>query len=114
MSADTPSGRVDPYSDAGLILIFRLSPIDLCSPPVPPKVMVRHSLDSVNDFARQGYNLRITCDGCGRVIEANAIEMMVELNRRRAPLGIAQFEERAKCRECGHRGAAVTACEVSF
>ncbi|SFO94124.1 hypothetical protein SAMN04488060_0857 [Qipengyuania nanhaisediminis] len=76
--------------------------------------MARHSLDSVNEFARRGYNLRITCLGCGRVIEANAIELMVELNRQRAPLSIASLEDRAKCRECGHRGATITACEVRF
>lgn len=76
--------------------------------------MVRHSLDSVNEFARQGYNLRFTCDGCGRVIEANSLEMMGELHRRRASMSIAKLEERAKCRECGHKGATITACEVNF
>ena len=76
--------------------------------------MARHSLDSVNEFARRGYNLRITCGGCGRIIEAHAVAMMVELNRKRAPLSIASLEDRAKCRECGHRGATITACEVSF
>lgn len=78
--------------------------------------MVRHSLDSVNEFARQGYNLRIICDDCGRVIEANPVEMMVELNWRRAPLSIVNLEDRAKCRECGKQGggATITACEVSF
>ncbi len=76
--------------------------------------MVRHSLDSVNEFARRGYNLRICCNGCGRVVEASAVLMMMELNQRRASLSIAKLEDRAKCRECGHRGAAITACEVNF
>ena len=76
--------------------------------------MVRHKLDSVNEYARRGYNLRISCGGCGRVIEANAVEMMVQLNRRRASLSIASLEERAKCRECGHKGAVVSACEINF
>lgn len=76
--------------------------------------MVRHKLDSVNDFTRKGYNLRITCNRCSRVVEANAIEMMLELNQRRAPLSILTIEERAKCRECGHRGATITACETNF
>ncbi|MBY6016164.1 hypothetical protein KUV75_14805 [Qipengyuania gaetbuli] len=79
-----------------------------------PTKMVRHSLDSVNEFARRGYNLRITCDGCGRVIEASAVLMMQELAKRGAPLSIARFEERARCKECGHRGAAITACEINF
>ena len=76
--------------------------------------MVRHSLDSVNEFARQGYNLRICCNGCGRVIEASALEMMQELHRRRASQSIDRLEDRAKCRQCGHRGATITPCEINF
>ena len=76
--------------------------------------MVRHSLDSVNEFARRGYNLRISCGGCGRVIEASSVLMMQELVLRRASMAIAKLEERAKCKECGHRGATITACEISF
>ena len=76
--------------------------------------MVRHKLDSVSDFARQGYNLRLTCNGCGRVVEASAPLMMQELSRRHASQSIAKLEERAKCQECGHRGASITACEINF
>lgn len=76
--------------------------------------MVRHKLDSVNQFARQGYNLRITCEGCGRVVEASAVLMMQELSARRASQSIEKLEERARCRECGHRGATITACEIGF
>ncbi|AXK43975.1 hypothetical protein [Erythrobacter aureus] len=76
--------------------------------------MARHKLDSVNDFTRRGYNLRFTCEGCGRVVEANAVELLQELGRRRLSLSIERIEDRAKCRECGHRGAAVTACEINF
>lgn len=85
-----------------------------CSLDVPFGRMVRHKLDSVNDFTRKGYNLRITCNRCSRVVEANAVEMMLELNQRRAPLSILTIEERAKCRECGHRGATITSCETNF
>lgn len=59
--------------------------------------MVRHKLDSVNDSTRQGYNLRFICEGCSRAIEANAFEMMLELNRRRFPLSILTLEERGRC-----------------
>ena len=76
--------------------------------------MVRHKLDSVSAFARAGYNLRITCSGCGRIIEANAVHLMQELAHRRASMLIERLEERARCRECGHRGATVSACEISF
>lgn len=76
--------------------------------------MVRYKLDSVNDFARQGYNLRFTCYGCGRVVEASAVHMMQELAKRHASQSVASLEERARCQQCGHRGAAITACEASF
>ena len=76
--------------------------------------MVRHRLDSVSDFARQGYNLRLTCNGCGRIVEASAPLMMQELSRRHASQSIEKLEERVKCQECGHRGASITACEINF
>lgn len=79
-----------------------------------PTEMVRHSLDSVNEFARQGYNLRITCNGCGRVIEASAVLMMQELAQRGAPLCIARLEQRVRCLECRDKGETITACEISF
>ena len=76
--------------------------------------MARHKLDSVSDFARQGYNLRMTCNGCGRVVEASAPLIIQELHRRHAPQSIEKLEQRAKCQECGHRGATITACEINF
>jgi len=75
--------------------------------------MARQKLDSVNECARRGYNLRITCRGCDRVIEANAVLMMEEMGRRGGSLALETLEERAKCRECGHRGAVVMPCEVN-
>ncbi len=74
--------------------------------------MVRHKLDSVNECARRGYNLRITCGGCNRVIEANAVLMMQEL--RGGSMALHKLEERAKWSECGHRGATVMPCEITF
>ena len=76
--------------------------------------MARHKLDSVNECARQGYNLRITCEGCARVIEANAVLMMQEIGRRGGSLKLERLEKSAKCGECGHRGAVVMPCEVNF
>lgn len=76
--------------------------------------MSRTKLDTVNEFARRGYNLRIACEVCGRVIEASSILMMQELHQRRASMEIAKLEERARYRECGHKGATITACEATF
>lgn len=76
--------------------------------------MVRHKLDSVNECARRGYNLRITCRGCHRSIEANAVLMMQELAQRGGSMALEKLEERAKCQECGHRGATITPYDVNF
>ena len=76
--------------------------------------MVRHKLDSVNECARRGYNLRITCNGCGRVIEASSVHMMQEMHGHRGGMKLSSLEERARCSECGHRGAMVRPCEVNF
>ena len=76
--------------------------------------MAGHKLDSVHECARRGYNLRITCGGCDRAIEANAVLLMQELGRRGEGLALRRLEERAKCRECGHRGATILPCEVNF
>ena len=74
--------------------------------------MVRHKLDSVNECARRGYNLRIICGECERVVEANAVLMMQTL--RGQSMALHKLEERAKCSECGHRGATVMPCEINF
>lgn len=76
--------------------------------------MVRHRLDSVNEFARQGYNLRISCRVCNHVVDASAIEMMGELHRRSVGLSIERLEERMKCQACGWRGATITPVEANF
>ena len=76
--------------------------------------MARHKLDSVNECARRGYNLRITCRQCGHVVEANASLMMQELGKRRAGMALEALEDRARCKQCGHRGATVMPCEINF
>lgn len=78
--------------------------------------MVRHKLDSVNECARKGYNLRITCSNerCGHVVEASSVLMMQELGKRGAGMALAKLEERARCSACGNRGATVMPCDISF
>ena len=71
--------------------------------------MGRQRLDSISDFARRGYNLRFTCRACGHVIDANALEMMSDLHRRRLSLEIDAIEQRAKCSACGEKRARVSA-----
>lgn len=40
--------------------------------------MALYKLESVNDFAHRGHNLRICCNGCARIIKAIAVTIMRE------------------------------------
>ncbi|VVT07525.1 hypothetical protein [Erythrobacter sp. EC-HK427] len=76
--------------------------------------MVRHRLDSVNDFARQGYLLRITCNVCSHSVDADPIGMLDQLHRLGLGYGIADLEGRMKCRRCKWRGATITATDPAI
>ena len=69
--------------------------------------MERIRLDSINDFARQGYLVRVTCNACGNVSDRNPIELMRELHERRISLAIDTLEHRMKCAACGARQAII-------
>ena len=79
-----------------------------------PGTMARQKLDSVSECVRRGYNLRFTCNGCGRAVEANAVELKLDLYRRHASQLLDVLEDKAKCTACGHRGAAIVPCEINF
>ena len=76
--------------------------------------MVRHRLDSISDCSRRGYNLRISCLKCDHVVEADTLELMREMSIELVKMPLGKFESRARCTECGHRGATVTPCEINF
>ncbi|WP_271077895.1 hypothetical protein [Aurantiacibacter sp. MUD61] len=76
--------------------------------------MVRHKLDSVNAFARQGYDLRIRCMACEHVKDASAVEMMLKLGERRLSMSIEALEDRLKCQTCGERRAHISPVPIDF
>lgn len=69
----------------------------------------RQALDMISEFARQGHRVRFTCQACGHVVDANAIELMASLHRRGLSLATEAVERRAKCSKCGKRRAKVSA-----
>jgi hypothetical protein len=69
--------------------------------------MSRARLESINEFARQGYAVRVTCS-CGNVSDWNAVLLMGELHRRRQSLAVDEVERRFRCSACGERGATIT------
>ena len=70
--------------------------------------MVRHKLDSLSAFARQGYLARIRCAACGRTRDVDPVAIMTALHGRGASLAIEDIEERLRCRGCGQQGARVS------
>ena len=75
--------------------------------------MVRHRLDSINEFARQGYAVRVTCE-CGNVSDWNAVLLMGELHQRRRSLAIEAVERSLKCSVCGKREATITPVMIDW
>ena len=74
--------------------------------------MGRIKLDTINDFARRGYDARITCEACGKVTHWNATELVMELHRRRKPLRVEAVEPLMKCTACGKRRAIIQPVEM--
>ena len=75
---------------------------------------MRHRIDSVNDCSRKGYNLRITCEDCGHVVEADTTLMMTELGPARAKWPLGRLEEKMKCSRCGERKSRIAPCAINF
>ena len=75
--------------------------------------MGRHRLDSISDFARQGYAVRVTCD-CGNVSDWNAVLLMGELHKRRRSLAIEAVERSLKSFACGKREATITPVMIDW
>ena len=75
--------------------------------------MGRTKLDSINEFARQGYAVRVTCE-CGNVSDWNAVLLMGELHRRRRSLSIEKVERSLKCSACGERKATISPVMIDW
>jgi hypothetical protein len=69
--------------------------------------MGRIKLDTISDFARQGYAVRVTC-ACGNVSDWNAVLLMGELHKRRRSLMIGVVERSLRCSSCGRRDGTIT------
>ncbi|WP_230280713.1 hypothetical protein [Croceicoccus sp. Ery15] len=73
--------------------------------------MGRIKLGTITDFARRGYDARVTCEACGKVTHWNAIELAIELQRRRKPLRVEAVEPLMKCNACGKKRAVIQPVE---
>ncbi|KRA84053.1 hypothetical protein [Altererythrobacter sp. Root672] len=68
--------------------------------------MVRHRLDSLSDFARKGYHLRVECQACKHVVIADPAVLSMEIRGKKA---IVAIERRMRCQACGERKARIFA-----
>lgn len=68
-------------------------------------------LDSINDYARQGYDLRVTCRGCGRVVVLDSARLATSCGNDRHSRDISAIQARLSCRECGGRDVKCGAVE---
>ena len=69
--------------------------------------MGRNKLDTITDFARHGYDARVTCEACGKVAHWNATELAMELHRRRKSTRIDAVEPLMRCSACGKKRAII-------
>jgi len=91
------------------------SGIALCSQFVLTVDMARHRLDSLSDYARQGFNARIVCHACEHVVEANAVLLAQEAHDRRISTDIGKLADRMRCSNCGAKGQAqITPVALNF
>lgn len=73
--------------------------------------MGRIKLDNITDFTRHGYDVRVTCEACGKVTHWVAVELAMELHRRRKPTRIEAVEPLMRCSACGKRRAVIQPVE---
>jgi hypothetical protein len=71
--------------------------------------MGRIKLDTISNFAEQGYAVRVTC-ACGNVFDWNAVLLMAERHRRRRSLAIDAVERSLRCSSCEEREARSRHC----
>jgi len=60
-------------------------------------------LDSISDYRRHGFDLRVTCKGCGRVIVLDAHNLSMKMSDQHRSRNMVSIERRLKCSECGSR-----------
>ena len=73
--------------------------------------MGRIKLDTITDFTRHGYDVKVTCEACGKVTHWVAVELAMELHRRKKSTQIESVERLMRCRACGKRQAVIQPTE---
>lgn len=67
------------------------------------RLMSSKRLDSLGDYLRHHYRLRIECRGCNRVVIEEPLAMLDMCRKRGWSHQMAQVERRLRCGRCGCR-----------
>ena len=68
-----------------------------------PKAMSSKRLDSIADYSRHGYALRVDCRRCRRVAVLDPLQIALQCQQRGWSKQMAALEERLRCSRCGSR-----------
>ena len=60
-------------------------------------------LDTIADYTRHGYTLRVDCLKCRRVAIINPLQLTLRCQKRGWSKQIAAVERRLRCSQCGNR-----------
>lgn len=74
--------------------------------------MGRIHLDSINEFARRGYYLRIVCGQCRHSRELHPLHLMRELSRRGLSMRVEVAERKLSCEKCRAKAARIEGVPV--
>jgi Zn finger protein HypA/HybF involved in hydrogenase expression len=60
-------------------------------------------LDTISDFTRHGYSLRVDCRSCKRLVIIDPRKITLLCQRRNWSRQLAAVERRLRCSQCGSR-----------
>ena len=60
-------------------------------------------LDTISDYARLGYAMKVECRDCGHSAKLDARAISDQAHKRNLSRGIAAIEQRLRCQKCGKR-----------
>ena len=60
-------------------------------------------LDSIADYHRHGFNLRVVCQGCARAAVIDSLTLSMARSKARKSRDMGAIERDLRCRACGSR-----------
>lgn len=102
------SGRGWAYPCAVIFSVQKNRPLfttalSTCSPSVLMPAMGSKRLDSISDYSRHGFNLRVVCQGCGRAVVLDSLALSMARSKEGKSRDMLKVERDLRCRACGSR-----------